>query len=454
VALAEDPAKPGQVRTPAGWETVGVIIENIIVKGAPSEKFVVRESSLGPLLTSGGKLYAIRWLAHSPAALKANPLKMETADTVEAALGIAATLGIPAQNFVAGDDKGSIGWTIAGALPRRAQTGIGATFPIALDSTVTSFDGPLAPAQYPRVVNPASGQLSSANSRQLLGEGAQVIGDGGFDIGARNKQVNDDLLALGDKTDQYAVHGVGLDDRALFMAPWRERAIKALDVESVKGKPLRQEFLEQLEKGWTGRASVDSTGYRLARQFMWSLNEILYGTANAQVARIDSKATMAMVNSRWPVVVGRLLDEQPAGWLPAGHSDWHAVQLAAIDRAIVELTRDGGKLSAATWGKRNTAAIAHPIASAVPALQRWLSVPGDQLPGDANMPRVAGPKFGQSERLTVSPGKEEEGLFNMPGGQSGHPLSPYFLKGHKEWVAGKATPLLPGPAEHTLTFVK
>jgi penicillin amidase len=101
---------------------------------------------------------------------------------------------------------------------------------------------------------------------------------------------------------------------------------------------------------------------------------------------------------------------------------------------------------------RNTAAIAHPISAAAPALRRWLSAPADPLPGDSNMPRVAGRNFGQSERMTVSPGREEQGVFNMPGGQSGHPLSPYFLRGHEEWVQGKTVPLLPGPAEHTLRF--
>jgi penicillin amidase len=90
---------------------------------------------------------------------------------------------------------------------------------------------------------------------------------------------------------------------------------------------------------------------------------------------------------------------------------------------------------------------------AVPALTPVLAAPADQLAGDANMPRVAGPRFGQSQRLTVSPGREEEGLYNMPGGQSGHPLSPFFLAGHAEWVQAKPVPLLPGPAKHTLRFV-
>ena len=38
----------------------------------------------------------------------------------------------------------------------------------------------------------------------------------------------------------------------------------------------------------------------------------------------------------------------------------------------------------------------------------------------------------------------------MPGGQSGHPLSPYYRAGHEAWVAGEPTPFLPGPAVHRL----
>ena len=39
------------------------------------------------------------------------------------------------------------------------------------------------------------------------------------------------------------------------------------------------------------------------------------------------------------------------------------------------------------------------------------------------------------------------------GGQSGHPLSPYWGAGHEDWVHGRATPLLPGPAQHTLRLL-
>ena len=74
-------------------------------------------------------------------------------------------------------------------------------------------------------------------------------------------------------------------------------------------------------------------------------------------------------------------------------------------------------------------------------------------PGDSFMPRVQHRRSGASERLVVSPGREQDGILHMPGGQSGHPLSPFFLAGHEDWVTGTATPLLPGPTEYLLELI-
>jgi penicillin G amidase len=93
------------------------------------------------------------------------------------------------------------------------------------------------------------------------------------------------------------------------------------------------------------------------------------------------------------------------------------------------------------------------VSRALPAfVARWIDMPHEGLPGDNNMPRVQGPSFGASERFAVAPGDEANGYFMMPGGQSGHPLSPYYASGHADWVAGRPTPFLPGPPERTLRF--
>jgi penicillin amidase len=77
-------------------------------------------------------------------------------------------------------------------------------------------------------------------------------------------------------------------------------------------------------------------------------------------------------------------------------------------------------------------------------------MPDDPLPGDDDMPRVQRPAFGASQRMAVSPGHEAEGIIEMPTGQSGHPLSPFWRAGHEAWVHGAPTPFLPGKTEHVL----
>ena len=62
--------------------------------------------------------------------------------------------------------------------------------------------------------------------------------------------------------------------------------------------------------------------------------------------------------------------------------------------------------------------------------------------------------FSAGERgLAALPGREEAGYFHMPGGQSGHPLSPWYRAGHDAWVRGEPTSFLPGPAEHALMLL-
>lgn len=450
VALGKDSAHGGQVRTPAGWETPVVHQEHIRVKGQPDVVLTVRESSLGPVVDVGNVAYAVHWIAHDPAALSMRHWQMESAPTLNVALDVAAGDGIPAQNFVAGDAAGNIGWTIAGVLPQR--TGGDTGYPMRPGDAVATWQTLLPRAAYPRIVNPAAGQLVTSNSRQLQGARAPLLGDGGFDLGARQHQLHANLLGLGPKASVRQVQDVALDDRALFMTPWRDRALAVLDAQAVAGHPRRAELRLLLETRWDGHASAQSTGYRIARGFTAALTGLLFEGANGEIAALDPRASMATASARWPVVIARLLDAQPPGWLPAGYADWRAFQLAALDRVIDTIGNEGHSLADATWGQRNTATIAHPLAAALPFLQGVLSAPPDQLAGDADMPRVAGPKFGQSERMTISPGHEEQGLFNMPGGQSGHPLSPYFLAGHDDWVHGRPLPLLPGPAQHTLTL--
>ena len=60
------------------------------------------------------------------------------------------------------------------------------------------------------------------------------------------------------------------------------------------------------------------------------------------------------------------------------------------------------------------------------------------------MPRVQDGAFGASERFAVSPGREADGYLELPGGPSGHPLSPFYRSGFEDGRR-EPTPFLPGP---------
>jgi penicillin amidase len=149
----------------------------------------------------------------------------------------------------------------------------------------------------------------------------------------------------------------------------------------------------------------------------------------------------------------QLVTQRPDHLLNPRYKNWHDALLAGFDRVVAQMNERCDGLAHCTWGRQNVLRMRHPLSSALPWASSWLDMPADELSGDANMPRVQGPSFGASQRLVVSPGREAEGYFQMPGGQSGHPLSPYYGAGHEAWVRGEPTALLPGETEYLLRLV-
>jgi penicillin G amidase len=445
IEIERDASNPLRFKTPAGWEVVSRHEESIAVNHHSRTRIAVLECSYGPIKQVGKRFYAIHWIADDPAAVNLAFIDIEEAGDVSAAQRVANMAGIPALGMIAGDGAGHIGWTIAGVLPSRGSGAVSG-FPMKAGDAVT-WAGVRAPGQYPHILDPAGGRLWMANNRPLANEPEEVLGDGGWDLGARGTQIRDDIRRIV-TADEKDVYEVALDDHALFMSSWRDRALKALNDHGVANYPQRAEFRRLLLEGWTGRASTDSVGYRLARAYLRAVYSQMFGAVDEQLAQFDG-ASFALANQRWPYVAARLLDTAPPGWLPIG-TTWQDLELRATDQAIASLTRNGQPLSAATWGKHNRAGIAHPFAGFIPLIKHWLAAPDDPLPGDDAMPRVAMPGYGATERMVVTPGHEDHGIFNMPGGQSGNPLSPFFLAGHEAWVKGKPTSLLPGPAKYTL----
>ena len=277
----------------------------------------------------------------------------------------------------------------------------------------------------------------------------ELIGRGTYAQSGRATQIRDRLLAL-ERASEADMLTIQLDDEARFLGRWRELLLEVLTDEALVVDPRRAE-LRRLVEEWGGRAAVDSAGFRMVRAWRIFLAEDLLWQITAACDRRDQRFDVF----RLPAYEGplwQLVTERPPHLLAPSYADWDELFLAVVDETFEHFTRDGAKLADRTWGQRNTVRIRHPFSRAMPFLARWLDMPATPLPGDAHMPRFQSPTEGASQRSAVSPGREEEGYFHMPVGQSGHPLSPHYRDSHQAWLEGKATPFLPGPAIHTLTL--
>ena len=451
VIIEPDPRQPDHYLTPHGPERFIIVDDPIEVAGGAADHFQSKWTVWGPVVRRDyrGREMAQRWVAHDAELLAGDVTAPETARTVDEALATAAGLGIPAQNFVVADSAGRIGWTIAGPIPRRV--GFDGSRPTSWADGTRRWDGFLAADAFPRVVDPPSGRVWTANAPVVEGEMLAVIGEGGYADPIRARLIRDRLLAI-EKARPADMLAIQLDDTALFLDRWRTLLLATLTPEAVQVDETRAEFRRLVETTWNGRADPSSVAYRLVRTFRAHVSREVFSalTAAARRADPDFDFTRAFRSEGplWPLVV-----ERPMHLLDPKYSSWDTQLLAAVDHAIGELTISGGRLAEKSWGDFNRAAVTHPLGNALPLVGHWVNMPADPLPGDIYTPRAHSPRAGPSERMVVSPGREHEGIFHMPTGQSGHPLSPHYADQHRAWVTGQPLPFLPGPAVSTLTLV-
>lgn len=439
------------------------IDEVLQVRGEDAQTLTVEETDWGPIMNrdTHDRGWALRWVAHLPGSLQLGLMDFAHAADLDQADRLADHASLPAQNLLLADHHGRIGWRLLGALPVRGpgceanalNTLVGAAnpSPASPDPDATAegcAPWPITTSAVPRRIDPADGRLWTANARVVDGQDLAQVGDGGYDLGARARQIRDGLRQR-ERFTETDLLAIQLDDEALFLQRWWQLLRTVL---AATGDEPALQPLAAASRHWDGHAAVDSVSYRAARGFrgivLDRVRDGLLAPAREALGDDYREPRLAQFeNLLWPLVT-----QKPAHLLPPGHASWDAL-LADATRQLAKDLSAQGDLAASTWGERNATRICHPLSRALPGFARGLlCIPTQPQPGDSHMPRVAAPSFGASQRMVVAPGFESDGIVHMPGGQSGHPLSPFWGAGHDDWLHGRATPFLPGPAQHTLTL--
>ncbi|MFD2111548.1 penicillin acylase family protein [Thiorhodococcus fuscus] len=442
VVLELDPTDPTRYRTPDGWRTLESRTEWIPVAGAEPVRFKVQQSIWGPVVghDPDGRPLALRWVAQEPEALNLQLMRMVEQTSAESALRLAPNCGVPAQNILVASDSGEVGWTILGRVPRRQ--GLDGPRPQSWADGQTGWFGWLEPDEVPRIGPDRGARLWTANARVVDLNAQRLLGDGGYDLGARARRIRDRLMER-EIFDESALFDIQLDDRAELMEGWYRR-LNAL-VQARPASPERSALLTLLAD-WDGRASTDSVAYRLTREWRTAVSAAVLDALNQPLSRLSNDYRLADL-PRTEVAVWSILRDPP-DWVPPGYGDWNALENRCLERVITPRNMPE-PWSEHTWGARNTTAIAHPFSPLLPSwIRSWLDLPPRPIPGDSNVPRVASPTHGASERLVVAPGAESRGILQLPGGPNAHPFAAAREGDYDAWVAGEPVALLPGPARH------
>lgn len=449
--LELNPANPRQYRLGKGWQTFGERPETIRVKGGASVAITVRDTVWGPVSAEPllGRPVAVRWAALDDRAVNLNIADLEQAATLARALEIARGAGGPQLNVILADENGHVAWTLTGKIPNRF--GNDGLVSRSWAGGAVGWQGYIAPEKLPVIVDPPQGYVISANDRRFGGAKPFVIGHE-FANGFRAYRINQ-WLAHESLSSELSLFGLQQDTDTEFYRYYQQLALQALTAEMLAKKPELKAVRDYLLH-WNGRADTASLGLPVLVEFRRRLIDSVFTPFLTACARADNSFVYSWSYIDTPLQ--RILTEQPLSLLPdSEYRNWQEFIGAKVAdaAAAVKGRHAGTDWPDLTWSLENQIRHVHPFSRVAPLLAELLDRARLPVAGCGGYcVRVAGPSFGASERLVVSPNHFEDAILHMPGGQSGHPLSPFYNDQQPFWLAGIPLPLTSGKAEHTLTL--
>lgn len=439
VKLTIHPEHPDRYLTPSGWRKLESISRTIRVKDRAPVILWTQKSVWGPISREPllGKPVAIRWTALEAGAVDLALMDMDRATSVEEGLAVLNRAGAPPQNVLLADQHGNIAWSLMGRIPKRSE-GFDGSVSRDWIQEPSDWIGFLKPEELPRIINPPSGFLATANSRNLGRDYPFVLGHN-FAHGYRTFRICEALGQMQSVTEE-DLFRLQLDTKTDFYEYYRTLATSLLTPEIVAKNPLLRELNQEIG-AWDGFARVDSRGLPFLTEFRSLLSQRVFAPFLKSCARLEPAFNYNWYELETPL--RQLLNGKIPETLPEGEFDsWNDFLRQVLEESTRDLKHRHGlkTLENFTWGEFREIPIRHPLSRALPWLFGLLDMPNQRFDGCTFCVRVISQRFSASERFVISPGRPERGILHMPGGQSGHVLSPHYADQHPFWAKGLAMP--------------
>jgi len=451
----------GEYKAGDGWHAMTRRHEIIHVHNAPDIALDVLSTRHGPVITplipGEQRTLSLRWVLYE-VPLGVPFFDVNTARNWDEFRAGISQLSTPSQNAVYADIDGHIGYQATGRIPIRPE-GDNASVPIPGDDEAHEWQGFVPFDDLPRVFDPPSGIIATANGRIAPDDYPHALS---YEWGPPYRTVRiyqvlsqpakltaADMLKL--ETDVYSAFDKFCGDHFVYA------------VDHAANATQRARAAANAMRGWDGRVSVDSKAALMiagVRAEIWRmLLEPHLGAAPAVTANnnVALNPTLARGWHRYTwfmssVAFENLMTQRPDRWLPQGFQNYDELIATAIDHAVTDDARDR------QWGDLHRIELRHPVFGALPVVGRFFGTGSHPLSGDGTTVKQIGGLLGPSERFTTDFGDLDRSTLNIVTGQSGQPLSPHWMDQWKAWYEG-TTFVLPfsdsavkSNAQHTLTL--
>jgi penicillin amidase len=474
----------------------------------------ILNTALTPDVTApGGKprTLSLRWTIYDPAAVQIPTLEVDSAHDWTSFKEAFRNFGGPAQNVVYADDRGHIGYHAMGKIPLRGgpekadsqlfeqgntssslQTPTIRANPDPLDETqikapaspaVPLLSGPLSAVptvpsadrewkgyipfdELPQVFDPAGGVIATANARVTPDDYGYPISQN-WAAPYRNERIWR-LLAHKKGLKPEDMLAIQMDIYSDFDRMLAERLTYAIDhaLTNTAAKPRSPEETSALKQAaellrkFDGRmldSSAAASVISAAHAAIWPM---LLAPKLPKATAVEIRSLYLWHSSDY--ALEQILMHMPPRWLPAGFSDWNEFLAAAVLQGLKN-EKAPAKLAGWNYGGHHVVDIEHPIFDQSEALRKLIGVPTGTGPqpqsGDHTTIKQVDKTFGPSERFTADLSNLDHSTLNIVVGQSGNPMSPWFMNQFTAWRRGTTFPLafsddaVKAAAIHTLTLV-
>jgi penicillin amidase len=439
------PDDPGSYLTPQGRAKFEAR-EEVIRVGREERRIKVRSTRHGPVLsdvvkTMGeaaptGHVIALAWTALTPeartvgATLRLNRARNQ-ADVLEALRDVAS----PHQNVVYADNAGHIGFIAPALVPlRRADNDAMGLVPVPGWIEKYDWQGVLPYAEMPRVDDPESGTIVTANNR-ITPPGYKPFLGLDWAPPFRAERISELLSAEGK-------HSVETFRR--MQADTRSRLAREMLPFALAAKPDKPEGQQALDllRGWNGDMRVDSAPALVFASWYRELTRLVYADELDDIFREswDIRAPFMMSVMKGEGAYAKWCDDVRTPVVET------CAELAglAMDFAAKDLRKRYGDPAGWRWGIAHFAAGDHRPFGFVPVLARFFNVSpptaGDAYSVDVghyyirDEARPFASRHAPSLRAIYDFSDLDQSLFMHSTGQSGNVLSPWYSNFADRWA--------------------